>query len=37
VGGAAGAWIGARHLPAAALRLLLALILLASAAKLLLG
>jgi uncharacterized membrane protein YfcA len=34
-GGAAGAWIGTRHLPAAGLRLLLALILLASAVKLL--
>jgi uncharacterized membrane protein YfcA len=35
IGGAAGAWVGTRHLPATALRLILALILLASAAKLL--
>ena len=37
LGGAAGAWIGTRHLPAAGLRLLLALILLASAIKLLMA
>ena len=37
LGGLAGAWIGARHLPATALRLILALILLASGVKLLLG
>jgi uncharacterized membrane protein YfcA len=37
VGGAAGAWFGTRHLPATALRLILALVLLASATKLLLG
>jgi uncharacterized membrane protein YfcA len=36
IGGAAGAWIGTRHLPATALRLILAMILFASAAKLLL-
>lgn len=36
-GGAAGAWFGTRHLPAAALRLILAAILLASAVKLLAG
>jgi hypothetical protein len=37
VGGAAGAWIGTRHLPAAGLRLILALVLLASGVKLLLS
>jgi uncharacterized membrane protein YfcA len=37
LGGLAGAWIGARHLPATALRLILSLILLASGVKLLLG
>lgn len=36
-GGAAGAWLGTRHLPAAALRLILAAILMASAIKLLMG
>jgi uncharacterized membrane protein YfcA len=37
VGGAVGAWFGTRHLPATALRLILAMILFASAAKLLLA